>query len=326
MNLSSLHILMNTFQLHTVHQELGNFRLEDFVRIPFNSTRYIRNSCCGGGAGVGQSAFNSTRYIRNGVKECCPDLLAPFAFQLHTVHQELILFVLFRGKLAAFNSTRCIRNMALYLCNAFSLNMSFNSTRCIRNQAEPFREFLEELGFLSTPHGALGTFRSLEIFNLNPVAFQLHTVHQEPGRRIENKVKRKILSTPHGALGTQDVYTLRIEQPVITFQLHTVHQEQNIWIIGYGLDYIFQLHTVHQEHKTILIYSWWLMRLSTPHGALGTREGQSLLVVKEVFQLHTVHQEPQIATLIKIRHINNFVKRAPISNEVNFPKSEIMQS
>jgi len=36
--------------------------------------------------------------------------------------------------------------------------------------------------------------------------------------------------------------------------------------------------------------------------------------------------EPQIATLIKIRHINNFVKGAPLSNEVNFPKSEIMQS
>ena len=44
--------------------------------------------------------------------------------------------------------------------------------------------------------------------------------------------------------------------------------------------------------------------LSTPYGALGT----------------------QTTTLIKIRHINNFVKRAPLSNEVNFPKSEIMQS
>jgi hypothetical protein len=36
--------------------------------------------------------------------------------------------------------------------------------------------------------------------------------------------------------------------------------------------------------------------------------------------------EPQTTTLTKIRHINNFVKRAPLSNEVNFPKSEIMQS
>ena len=41
---------------------------------------------------------------------------------------------------------------------------------------------------------------------------------------------------------------------------------------------------------------------------------------------HTVGLEPQITTLTKIRHINNFVKGAPFSNEVNFPKSEIMQS
>jgi hypothetical protein len=36
--------------------------------------------------------------------------------------------------------------------------------------------------------------------------------------------------------------------------------------------------------------------------------------------------EPQITTLTKIRHINYFVKRAPLSNEVDFPKSEIVQS
>jgi len=36
--------------------------------------------------------------------------------------------------------------------------------------------------------------------------------------------------------------------------------------------------------------------------------------------------EPQTTTLTKIRHINHFVKVEPFSNEVNFPKSEIMQS
>jgi hypothetical protein len=41
---------------------------------------------------------------------------------------------------------------------------------------------------------------------------------------------------------------------------------------------------------------------------------------------HTVGLEPQTTTLTKIRHINHFVKGAPFSNEVNFPKSEIMQS
>jgi len=39
-----------------------------------------------------------------------------------------------------------------------------------------------------------------------------------------------------------------------------------------------------------------------------------------------VGSEPQTTTLNKIRHINNFVKRAPLSSEVNFPKSKIMQS
>ncbi len=41
---------------------------------------------------------------------------------------------------------------------------------------------------------------------------------------------------------------------------------------------------------------------------------------------HPVGSEPQTTTLTKIRHINHFVKGAPFSNEVNFPKSEIMQS
>jgi len=36
--------------------------------------------------------------------------------------------------------------------------------------------------------------------------------------------------------------------------------------------------------------------------------------------------EPQTTTFTKIRNINHFVKRVPLSNEVNFPKSEIMQS
>jgi len=41
---------------------------------------------------------------------------------------------------------------------------------------------------------------------------------------------------------------------------------------------------------------------------------------------HPVGLEPQITTSTKIRHINHFVKRTLLSNEVNFPKSEIMQS
>jgi hypothetical protein len=56
-----------------------------------------------------------------------------------------------------------------------------------------------------------------------------------------------------------------------------------------------------------------IKELSTPHGALGLSTPHGALGT-------------QTTTLTKIRHINNFVKRVPLSNEVNFPKSEIMQS
>jgi len=67
--------------------------------------------------------------------------------------------------------------------------------------------------------------------------------------------------------------------------------------------------------------------LSTPHGALGTHQHKPLEASKELLSTpHGALGTPQIATLTKIRHINHFVNRAPFSNEVNFPKSEIMQS
>jgi len=36
--------------------------------------------------------------------------------------------------------------------------------------------------------------------------------------------------------------------------------------------------------------------------------------------------KPQTTASTKIRNINHFVNVAPFSNEVNFPKSEVMQS
>ena len=60
-----------------------------------------------------------------------------------------------------------------------------------------------------------------------------------------------------------------------------------------------------------------------------TTQGGEVMKQNQQAQLspsHTVGLEPQTTTLNKIRHINNFVKGTPFSNEVNFPKSEIMQS
>ena len=67
--------------------------------------------------------------------------------------------------------------------------------------------------------------------------------------------------------------------------------------------------------------------VAIPHGGLRTSFLKvSLNQSVSSSPSHTVGLEPQITTLAKIRHINHFVKRAPFSNEVNFPKSEVMQS
>ena len=66
--------------------------------------------------------------------------------------------------------------------------------------------------------------------------------------------------------------------------------------------------------------------VTIPHGGLGTQGGEVMKQNQQGSPSHTVGSEPQITTLNKIRHINHFVKVVPLSNEVNFPKSEIMQS
>ena len=70
------------------------------------------------------------------------------------------------------------------------------------------------------------------------------------------------------------------------------------------------------------------MDVTIPHGGLRTIITFPYPNKQEQAQSpsHTVGLEPQTTTLNKIRHINNFVKGTPFSNEVNFPKSEIMQS
>jgi hypothetical protein len=77
-------------------------------------------------------------------------------------------------------------------------------------------------------------------------------------------------------------------------------------------------HTVGLELRYVECF------VAIPHGGLGTIARQEKLEIES--PSHTVGLEPQTTTLTKIRHINHFVKGAPFSNEVNFPKSEIMQS
>ena len=86
----------------------------------------------------------------------------------------------------------------------------------------------------------------------------------------------------------------------------------------------------HGGLGTLSTVRHWLDRgiinVSIPHGGLGTPNKQEQPRQSQESPSHTVGSEPQITTLTKIRHINHFVKVAPLSNEVNFPKSEIMQS
>ena len=78
------------FQLHTVHQEQRHKRISLSPLFTFNSTRYIRNISPEERLREKlKKSFNSTRYIRNsyGQTSCKPHK----NFQLHTVHQELML-------------------------------------------------------------------------------------------------------------------------------------------------------------------------------------------------------------------------------------------
>jgi hypothetical protein len=117
-----------------------------------------------------------------------------------------------------------------------------------------------------------------------------HTVGLELLQIAYNNQNLSLVAIPHGGLGTQ-LCPMFLRKIFIRSPSHTVGLEQQA------------------ATKTI------------PHG------GWKLSYVFEgMSPSHTVGLEPQTTTLTKIRHINHFVKGAPFSNEVNFPKSEIMQS
>ena len=110
------------------------------------------------------------------------------------------------------------------------------------------------------------------------------------------------VAIPHGGLGTQ-MDTRNTRKTQNKSPSHTV-----------GSELIYAKATPRKKDVTI------------PHGGLGTEGSGQTRKFPQMSPSHTVGSEPQITTLTKIRHINHFVKVAPLSNEVNFPKSEIMQS
>ena len=122
-------------------------------------------------------------------------------FQLHTVHQELSYFIIFRRQLCGFQLHTVHQEP---IDNWFLANSGippFNSTRYIRN-----------------------TLIQLLMKVSRSWSFQLHTVHQEPGE-IYEEVERTLfifqLHTVHQELKMKEF----IKTATKIFQLHTVHQE-----------------------------------------------------------------------------------------------------
>ena len=81
------------------------------------------------------------------------------------------------------------------------LPVSFNSTRCIRNPLHNNGGHYHY--WLSTPHGALGTFSYAGVSEMITVVY-LSTPHGALGTSTvcRGVGKLTLLSTPHGALGT----------------------------------------------------------------------------------------------------------------------------
>ncbi len=113
-----------------------------------------------------------------------------------------------------------------------------------------------------------------------------------------------LVSIPHGGLGTNKV----LNHLLVLLMLVSIPHG------GLGT-------------KKKSLYACFLSIVSIPHGGLGTIIAFDFVTFLIFLSpSHTVGSEPQTTTLNKIRHNNHFVKVAPFSNEVNFPKSEVMQS
>ena len=173
-----------------------------------------------------------------------------------------------------------------------SLFGSFNSTRCIRNVSIYIKPTPNENGELSTPHGALGT-QQPKSPSSRSLYFQLHTVHQE---HLEKFLKISCtLKAFNSTRCIRNYHHNFFQKPFPTIELSTPHGAlgtcSSCVFCGKWAS-VFQLHTVHQEHKNSKCNSTF-SDLSTPHGALGTEDRNVVLQRWYRFQLHTVHQEPR---------------------------------
>ena len=143
------------FQLHTVDQQQAIISANiKYAPCGFNSTRWISNWISSSGSGLNLQTF-----------------------QLHTVDQQRTGEPVCSLILTSFNSTRWISN-----------GLWFQGTRRITLVSTPHgglatlfrRSSGLPLQSVSTPHGGLATPQVSLALSYSGLAFQLHTVDQQP--------------------------------------------------------------------------------------------------------------------------------------------------
>jgi hypothetical protein len=151
------------------------------------------------------------------------------------------------------------------------------------------------------------------------VGSELHFPRSLPGIRFT--MYATTVAIPHGGLGTHFPRLPRTQKLFYAHNMLCRHPTRWAWNCEIS-NAPKQEQALRQGRTTV----------SIPHGGLGTtfpyapKNRRTSSQKLRPSPSHTVGLEPQTTTLTKIRHINHFVKGAPFSNEVNFPKSEIMQS
>ena len=174
---------LSSFQLHTVHQEPGLSALMRLLtmQVTFNSTRYIRNptlklyfqtgfqtfqlhtvhqELAGSQSSLSAVQSLSTPHGTLGTRRSQERLRGEnLRFQLHTVHQEqTVQRTAPHRPQGSFNSTRYIRN-TLYVNPEHVMLPNFFQLHTV-HQELAFEKIVDNAdGYLSTPHGTLGTKR-----------------------------------------------------------------------------------------------------------------------------------------------------------------------
>ena len=171
--------LMLSFQLHTVHQELKKcviiYNCKNQTGFQLHTVHQERalHSAKFKGSFEGVFQLHTVHQEPQRKDGRCIHITN---FQLHTVHQERWSHGPPCQNVGPFNSTRYIRNKAIFLLGRKILFGTFNSTRYIRNPIYLRITYKQKNFQLHTVHQEQAWKNA---YRRVVKAFQLHTVHQE---------------------------------------------------------------------------------------------------------------------------------------------------